>query len=77
MEIEEMLHELHKAVKTSDDEIMCLPFGNSSPNEVIDWLINLSNEDFEMLMKTPIIVQAKVYYRKIRNEKKGEEDVKE
>ena len=72
MEIEEMLHELHKAVKTSNDEIMCLPFGNSSPNEVINWLVSLSDGDFEVLMKTPIIVQAKVYYRKIRNEMKGE-----
>ena len=72
MEIEEMLHELHKAVKTPNDEILCLPFGNSSPNEVIDWLVNLSDEDFEVLMKTPIIIQAKAYYRKIRNEIKGE-----
>ena len=51
MEIEEMLHELHKAVKTSDDEIMCLPFGNSSPNEVVDWLVNLSDEDFITYME--------------------------
>ena len=32
---------------------------------------NLNDEEFEVLMKTPIIVQAKVYYKKIRTELKG------
>ena len=72
MEIEEMLHKLHEVVKTPDDEIMVLPFGNSNPNEVIGWIVNMSDEDFEVLMKKPIIIQAKANYRKIRNEIKGE-----
>lgn len=72
MSVDEMLHELHEVVSTPDDEIMVLPFGNSNPNEVISWLIGLSDEEFELLMKTPIIIQAKVYYRKIRTQLKGE-----
>ena len=72
MSVDEMLHELHEVVNTPDDEIMVLPFGNSNPNEVISWLISLSNDEFELLMKTPIIIQAKVYYRKIRTQLKGE-----
>lgn len=72
MSVDEMLHELHEVVNTPDDEIMVLPFGNSNPNEVISWLISLSDDEFELLMKTPIIIQAKVYYRKIRTQLKGE-----
>jgi len=72
MKVEEMLHKLHEVVKTPDDEIMVLPFGNSNPNEVIDWLINLSDEDFQLLMETPIIIQAKAFYKSIRTENKGE-----
>ncbi len=72
MSVDEMLHELHKVVKTPDDEIMVLPFGNSTPHEVISWLQSLSDKEFELLMKTPIIIQAKVYYRKIRTNYKGE-----
>ena len=72
MKVEEMLHKLHEVVKTPDDEIMVLPFGNSSPNEVIDWIVNLSDSDFIVLMKTPIIIQAKAFYKNIRTEIKGE-----
>lgn len=72
MKVEEMLHKLHEVVKTPDDEIMVLPFGNSNPNEVIDWLINLSDEEFQLLMETPIIIQAKAFYKSIRTEIKGE-----
>ena len=72
MKVEEMLHKLHEVVKTPDDEIMVLPFGNSNPNEVIDWLINLSDEEFQLLMETPIIIKAKAFYKNIRTEIKGE-----
>ena len=68
MEVEEMLHKLHEVIKVPDNEIMALPFGNSNPNEVIDWIINLSDEDFEVLMETPIINQSKIYYKTIRGE---------
>ena len=67
-----MMHELHEIVKTPDDEIMVLPFGNNDPHEVISWIIGLSDDEFDVLMQLPIIIQAKVYYRKIRNEFKGE-----
>ena len=43
-----------------------LPFGNANPYDVIDWIINLNDEDFSLLMQTPIIVQAKIHYTKIR-----------
>ena len=51
---------------------MALPFGNSSPYEVIDWIVNLSDADFNILMKTPIIIQAKAFYKNLRVEIKGE-----
>ena len=72
MKVEEMLHKLHEVVKTPDDEIMALPFGNSSPYEVIDWIVNLSDADFNILMKAPIIIQAKAFYKNLRVEIKGE-----
>lgn len=71
-EVEKMLYKLYDAVKTPHDEIMILPFGNSEPEEVISWLISLSNEEFSLLMKTPIIIQAKAYYTNIRKQIKGE-----
>ena len=66
MTIEEMLKEFHKVLKTPDEDILRLPFGNSDPDEVINWIINLSDEDFSTLMKTPIVNQAKIYYKKFR-----------
>lgn len=72
MTSDEMMNELHEIVKTPDDEIMVLPFGNSDPREVTSWLIGLSDDEFDVLMQLPIIIQAKVFYRKIRNEFKEE-----
>lgn len=71
-DIERMLYELYDVVKTPHDDVMILPFGNSSPEEVINWLVNLSDEDFSLLMKTPIINQAKMFYTKVRKKVKGE-----
>lgn len=72
-DIEEMLYRLYDVVKTPHDDVMILPFGNSEPEEVIKWLDNLSDEEFSLLMKTPIINQAKHFYSKIRKQLKGEE----
>ena len=71
-DIERMLYELYDVVKTPHDDVMILPFGNSNPEEVINWLVNLSDEDFSLLMKTPIINQAKMFYTKVRKKAKGE-----
>ena len=65
-DIETMLYRLYDAVKTPHDDVMILPFGNSKPEEFIAWLNSLSDEEFSLLMKTPIINQAKVFYTKIR-----------
>ena len=62
----DMLQELRKIIKTPSNECMILPYGNAKPNEVINWIKNLSEENFNDLMKTPIIVQAKIFYKKIR-----------
>ncbi len=62
----DMLKELREIVKTPEGECMVLPFGNADPYDVIDWIVNLNDEDFSDLMKTPIIVQAKIHYTKIR-----------
>ena len=70
--VEEMLYRLYDTVKTPHDEIMILPFGNSKKEEVISWLISLTDEEFSLLMKTPIIIQAKAYYTNIRKQIKGE-----
>ena len=37
--------------------------------ETEKWILSLSNEDFNTLTKTPIIVQAKIHYKKLREEK--------
>ena len=66
MSIEEMLKELHEVLNIPEEDILKLPFGNSNPDDVIDWIINLSDEDFNVLMQTPIINQAKAYYKKLR-----------
>ena len=68
MNVNDMLKELHKAVNVPDNEVMALPFGNSNPDEVISWIVSLSDEDFSLLMKTPIINQAKEYYKNVRTE---------
>ena len=62
----DMLKELREIVKTPEGECMILPFGNANPYDVIEWITNLSDEDFSDLMKIPIIVQAKIHYTKIR-----------
>ena len=71
-DIERMLYELYDVVKTPHDDVMILPFGNSQPEDVINWLVNLSDEDFSYLMKTPIINQAKMFYTKVRKKVRGE-----
>ena len=71
-EVEKMLYRLYDTVKTPHDDIMVLPFGNSEPEEVISWLISLNDKEFSLLMKTPIIIQAKAYYTNIRKQIKGE-----
>ena len=42
-------------------------------SDVIKNVFNLSDEDFSLLMKTPIINQAKMYYTKIRKQIRGDE----
>ena len=68
----DMLYRLREIVKTPHPEVMILPFGNGKKEEVINWIINLSDEEFNLLMKTPIIVQAKIFYTKLRKQMKGE-----
>ena len=51
---------------------MILPYGNARPIDVVNWVVELSDEDFEELMKTPIIIQAKIFYSKLRKIMKGE-----
>ncbi len=63
-----MLMKLREIVKTPSNEVMVLPYGNGKKEEVINWIRNLSEEDFNELMKTPIIVQAKIFYKKIRKD---------
>ena len=67
----DMLEELHKIVKTPSNECMVLPYGNADPEDVIYWIYKLSDEEFDDLMKTNIIIQAKIFYKKVRNELKG------
>jgi hypothetical protein len=66
----EMLLRLRKTIKTPEPEIMALPYGNGKPQEVIDWILSLSDEEFSLLMQTPIIIYAKMFYSKIRKERK-------
>jgi hypothetical protein len=66
----DMLHRLHEVVNTPDDEVMILPYGNSKPEDVLDWILDLSDEEFNLLMKTPIIVQAKIFYSDFRKKYK-------
>ena len=61
-----MLDKLREVVKTPYPEVMILPYGNSNADEVIEWIVTLSDEEFCELMQTPIIVQAKMFYTKIR-----------
>ena len=72
MGTEYMLHRLREIIKTPHPEVMILPFGNGKPEEVIEWIVNLSDEEFCELMQTPIIVQAKIFYTKIRKQMRGE-----
>ncbi len=65
-EVEMMLKRLYKVVKTDEDDIMVLPYGNAKPEDVIKWIVELSDEEFDLLVKTPIIVQAKIMYNEIR-----------
>ena len=71
-DVKEMLHRLRIAIKTPEDEGMILPFGNSRPEEVIVWIDSLNDDEFSLLMKTPIIVQAKIFYTKLRKKLRGE-----
>lgn len=34
------------------------------------WILSLSDEEFNILTKNPIIVQAKIHYKKLRDENK-------
>ena len=72
MKQEDMLLKLREVVKTPHPECMILPFGNSPPEEVIEWIISLSDKEFNLLMNSPIIVQAKIFYTKIRKEYKND-----
>ena len=72
MKADEMLKRLREIVKTPHPEVMILPFGDAKPEEVIEWIVNLSDEEFCELMQTPIIVQAKIFYTKIRKQMRGE-----
>ena len=65
--VDEMLKRLYKVVKTDESDIMVLPFGNANKYDVLDWIINLSDEEFKVLLKTPIIIQAKMFYQKVRD----------
>ena len=67
----DMLKELHKIVKTPSNECMILPYGNAKPEDVIKWICELSDEDFNELMNTRIIIQAKIFYSNLRKEMKG------
>ena len=69
MDKNDMLNRLREVVKTPYPEVMILPFGNGDAEEVIDWIKNLSDYEFDLLMKTPIIVQAKIFYTKIRKKR--------
>ena len=71
-DVEVMLYRLYDVVNTPHDDVMILPFGNSKPEGVIKWLDELSDEEFSLLMKTPIIHQAKHFYTKVRKQLKGE-----
>ena len=64
--MKDMLEELRKTVKTTSGECMVLPYGNAKGIDVINWIRSLSEEDFNNLMKTDIIVQAKIFYKKMR-----------
>ena len=47
--VDEMLKRLYKVVKTDEKDIMVLPFGNANKYDVLDWIINLSDEEFNVL----------------------------
>ena len=47
----DMLKELYKIVKTPYDEGMILSYGNARSIDVVNWIVELSDEDFEELMK--------------------------
>lgn len=57
MNKEEILKEWEKVVRLGKEETE-------------KWIISLSDEEFDILTKTPIIVQAKIHYKKIREEHK-------
>ena len=68
--MKDMLKELREVVKTPSNEIMILPYGNARDIDVINWILSLSEEDFHNLMKTDIIIQAKIFYTKIREKRR-------
>lgn len=55
MSIEELLDEWEKIVRKGKEEIE-------------KWVISLSNEDFNIPTKIPIIIQTKIHYKKLREE---------
>lgn len=57
MNKDELLKEWEKVVKLGKEETE-------------KWIISLSEEEFNILTKTPIIAQAKIHYKKIRAESK-------
>ena len=71
-DVEVMLYRLYDVVNTPHDDVRILPCGNRKPEEVLKWLDELSDEEFSLLMKTPIIHQAKHFYTKVRKQLKGE-----
>ena len=39
--------------------------------ETMEWILSLTDEEFDMLTSFPIIVQAKIHYKKMRDENKN------
>ena len=40
--------------------------------ETEKWILSLSDDEFKLLCEYPIIVQAKIFYTKIRKQMRGE-----
>lgn len=44
---------------------------DNGKEETEKWILSLSDEEFNELVKFPIIVQAKIYYKKLRDKKEN------
>lgn len=47
-------------------EILILPYGNAKPEQVNNFILSLTDEEFDLLMKNNIVIQAKIFYSKLR-----------